>query len=140
MQLPGLVCTPSTLTTTVMLVPTARFRRLPNSGVFSHFGRRSLLTLSAVEGPLEPPLSTLTLSEYFRKEILAKHHSRPALICTQEKIRPHGGPPSYNMNVNKYLSWDFVELDRHVDGLARGLIGLGVRKGDRVAVVMGNTR
>lgn len=102
--------------------------------------RRTLLTLSSVEGPLEPPLSTLTLSEYFRSEILAKHHSRPALICPREPSRLHGGPSSQSHINTKYLAWDFSEFDRHIEALARGLISLGVKKGDRVGVIMGNTR
>ncbi|KIJ39009.1 hypothetical protein M422DRAFT_210533 [Sphaerobolus stellatus SS14] len=125
-----------------MLVPTSSLpgilkRNVPR--LACSIRRKSSLTLSAVEGPLQPPLSNLTLSEYFRTEILAKHYARPALICLQESIRPHGGPPSHNMNVTKYLYWDFQELDRHVEAFARGLVGLGVRRGDRVAVVMGNT-
>jgi hypothetical protein len=109
------------------------------------FGRRtrlytSLLTMSSVEGALDPPLSTSTLSEYFRSDILAKHASRPALICPQEQPRPHGGPESHNFNNYKYLAWDFQEFDRHIQALSRGLLAVGVKKGDRVGVVMGNTR
>lgn len=39
-----------------------------------------------------------------------------------------------------YLAWDYEEFDRNVMALARGLVGLGVKKGDRVGVVMGNNR
>lgn len=101
--------------------------------------RRSL-TLSAVEGPKHPLLEHRTLSVYFRDEILAKHAERPALICRQEKPRAHGGPPSPNTGVRTHLAWDFGEFDRHIHALARGLVSLGVQKGDRVAVVMGNNR
>lgn len=96
--------------------------------------------MSSVEGPLDPPLSTLTLSEYFRSEILAKHHSRPALICPRESPHAHGGPLFPTLNNAKYLAWDFSEFDRHIESLSRGLIALGVQKGDRVGVIMGNTR
>jgi non-ribosomal peptide synthetase component E (peptide arylation enzyme) len=44
------------------------------------------------------------------------------------------------MGVDGHLAWDFSEFDRHISALARGLVGLGVKKGDRVGVVMGNTR
>lgn len=101
---------------------------------------RQLLTLSSVEGPKDPPLEHRTLPIYFRDEILAKHAERSALVCRQEKPRAHGGPPSRNMGVNTHLAWDFAEFDRHIHALARGLVSLGVQKGDRVAVVMGNTR
>jgi acyl-CoA synthetase (AMP-forming)/AMP-acid ligase II len=99
-----------------------------------------LLTLSSVEGPLEPPLSTKTFPNYWRTEIMDKHSTRPGLICRKEKPRAHGGPVSRNMGVTKHLAWDFEEFGRHVDALARGLVGMGVKKGDRVGVVMGNTR
>ncbi|KAG6865443.1 hypothetical protein C0991_002519 [Blastosporella zonata] len=42
------------------------------------------------------------------------------------------------MDVTAHLAWDFAEFDRHINALARGLLGMGVRKGDRVGVVMGN--
>lgn len=41
---------------------------------------------------------------------------------------------------NGYLAWDFAEFDDNVAALARGLVGLRVKKNDRVAVVMGNLR
>ncbi|KAF9459754.1 hypothetical protein BDZ94DRAFT_1380660 [Collybia nuda] len=96
------------------------------------------LTLSSVEGPLHPPLETRTLSEYFTSEILQRHGDRPALICRNESPRVHGGPPTRNLGVNSRLAWDFQEFDRHNNALARGLLGMGVKKGDRVGVVMGN--
>ncbi|KAI9065584.1 acyl-CoA synthetase [Trametes sanguinea] len=98
----------------------------------------SRLTLSAVEGPIEPPLVSKTLPAYFRDEILEKHGARPALIARQEAPRPHGGPLSRNLGDAKHLAWDFVEFDRHIEALARGLLDLGVKKGDRVGVIMGN--
>lgn len=39
-----------------------------------------------------------------------------------------------------HLAWDFDEFDKHIRALARGLVAMGVRKGDRVAVLMGNNR
>ncbi|KIJ04946.1 hypothetical protein PAXINDRAFT_21773 [Paxillus involutus ATCC 200175] len=99
---------------------------------------RRPLSLSHVEGPTDPPLEHRTLSVYFREEILGKYAERPALVCRQERPRAHGGPPSPNMGVNTHLAWDFGEFDRHIHAVARGLVSLGVKKGDRVAVVMGN--
>lgn len=101
---------------------------------------RRPLSLSSVEGPKYPPLEYRTLPVYFRDEILAKHAERPALVCRQERPRAHGGPPSHNMGVDTHLAWDFQEFDRHIHALARGLVSLGVKRGDRVAVVMGNNR
>lgn len=98
------------------------------------------LGLSVVEGPREPPLERRTLSVYFQDEILGKHAERPALVCRQEPPRAHGGPPSPNLGRHTHLAWDFGEFDRHIRALARGLVALGVQRGDRVGVVMGNTR
>ncbi|CAK5272893.1 unnamed protein product [Mycena citricolor] len=101
--------------------------------------RRSLLTLSAVEGPLDPPLVTTTLPAYFASDILRKYSERPGLICRNEAPRAHGGPPSHNMGRAAHLAWSFDEFDRHINALARGLLRMGVRRGDRVGVIMGNT-
>lgn len=98
------------------------------------------LALSSVQGPLHPPLETRTLSEYFYSDILQKHSGRPALICRGELPRAHHGPSSRNLGVTSHLAWDFEEFDRHINALARGLLRMGVRKGDRVGVVMGNNR
>ncbi|KAJ7336305.1 hypothetical protein DFH08DRAFT_878382 [Mycena albidolilacea] len=106
-----------------------------------HPHRQSLrrnLSWSAVEGALEPPLASSTLSQYFKGEILRKHSSRPALICRKEAPRSHGGPPSINLGISSHLAWSFEEFDRHINALALGLLRMGVRKGDRVGVLMGN--
>jgi acyl-CoA synthetase (AMP-forming)/AMP-acid ligase II len=96
--------------------------------------------MSSVEGPMHPPLVSATLSEYFAQEVLQKHSARPALICRNEAPRAHGGPISHNLGVRTHLAWDFEELDIHVKALTRGLLNMGVKKGDRVGVIMGNVR
>jgi hypothetical protein len=98
------------------------------------------ITLSAVEGACDPPLDNRTFPEYFSAEVLSRRPDNPALICRQERPRAHGGPLSRNMRVDGHLAWDFSEFDSHIRALARGLVGLGVKKGDRVGVIMGNTR
>ncbi|KAI0336759.1 acyl-CoA synthetase [Cubamyces sp. BRFM 1775] len=98
----------------------------------------SRLTFSAVEGATEPPLVSKTLPAYFRDDILGSHGAHPALIARQEQPRPHGGPLSRNLGDARHLAWDFEEFDRHIEALARGLLDLGVKKGDRVGVIMGN--
>lgn len=107
---------------------------------FSLLSRRQLLTKSYVKGSLEPPLSSKTLPDFFDTEILAKYAQRPALICRQEKAQAHGGPPSKNLHGKRHLAWDYEEFDRHNGALARGLTAMGVKKGDRVGVIMGNNR
>ncbi|KAI0073641.1 acyl-CoA synthetase [Panus rudis PR-1116 ss-1] len=106
--------------------------------VASQTNARRALTVSSVVGPTEPPLVQSTLSHYFENEILKHHSTRPALICRAEHPRAHGGPVSRNLGVTRHLAWDFEEFDRHIEALARGLLDLGVKKGDRVGVVMGN--
>ena len=71
-------------------------------------------------------------------------------MCPKERARAHGGPISYNLGGRGDkgynltggggLAWDYEELGRHVDALAGGLLDMGVKKGDRVGVIMGNTR
>lgn len=108
-----------------------------SSTMASRVLKRTLATLShsAVAGPTHPPLVHSTLPAFFADNILAQHAARPALICRSEDPIPYGGPISLG---SQYLKWDYAALDAHVAALARGLVGLGVRKGDRVGVVMGN--
>lgn len=101
--------------------------------------KRNLLTTSFTKGPLEPPLLPHTLPGFWKDEILEKYGSRPALIARSEEPRAHGGPVSKNLGLTRHLAWDYEEFNRHVDAVARGLLGMGVRKGDRVGVIMGNT-
>jgi len=98
------------------------------------------LTTSSVEGALYPALVSSTLPTYFTKEVLENHSKRPALICRNERPRSHGGPPSPNLGRKSHLAWDFEEFNKHINALARGLLTLGVAKGDRVGVIMGNNR
>jgi hypothetical protein len=101
---------------------------------------RCYLTLSSVQGSLHPPLTCDTLSSYIASQILPRHASRPALICRSEAPGSHGGPSSRNLGVTSHLAWDFEEFNSHTNALARGLLKMGVKKGDRVGVIMGNSR
>lgn len=98
------------------------------------------LTLSEVAGPVHPPLVEKTLPAYFRDDVLRVHGARSALIVRKETPRPFGGPRGHNLGDAPHLAWDFGEFDRHIQALARGLLGIGVKKGDRVGVIMGNNR
>jgi hypothetical protein len=106
----------------------------------------SLLTKSFVQGPSTPPLSSQTLPEFFYNQILPSYGERPALISLHEPPRVHGGPPPLSSSLHmrstsrNYLEWNYGEFDRQIQALAKGLIGLGVKKGERVGVIMGNSR
>jgi hypothetical protein len=99
---------------------------------------RRRLTLSSVVGALEPPLDHRSLPEYFESCLLPSFGERPALVCRTERERPFGGPSQ--VHESSYLRWTFGELDEHVAALARGLSQMGVQKGDRIGVIMGNNR
>ncbi|KAF5353143.1 hypothetical protein D9758_008773 [Tetrapyrgos nigripes] len=99
----------------------------------SHMLRRYISTLrvSSVQGPTHPPLDHRTLPAYFTQHILANFADRPALTC------PHELPTPHSLST-RHLSWTFSHFDNHISALSRGLISLGVRPGDRVAVIMPN--
>lgn len=103
------------------------------------YRHRRRLSLSSVNGPLHPPLNHRTLPDYFASHILPLASDRLSLICRDERPRLYGGPKTLDAD-RSHLRWSFSELDRHVIALARGLIGMGVKQGDRVGVVMGNNR
>ena len=95
----------------------------------TRFAVRTATQLSYVKGAHTPPLSNETLPSFFEKELLAKFATRPALASRHEPVGTSG-----------CLRWSYEELWKQVNDLARGLLGLGVTKGSRVGVVMGNNR
>ncbi|KAH5491255.1 hypothetical protein HBI29_200170 [Parastagonospora nodorum] len=82
--------------------------------------RRGLLTTSFAAGPTEPALLEQTVPEHF-KGVVREFGDRNAVISHHQRTT---------------LTYD--ALDRESNKLARGLQSLGVRKGDRVAVSLGN--
>ncbi|KAF8331382.1 acyl-CoA synthetase [Cantharellus anzutake] len=98
---------------------------------------RSLST-SFVRGPTEPALLTQTFPEFYSERLLPKFSSNIALVSTQEAPNAHGAPGGLLSESPKYLRWTFEDMHHHVAALSRGLVHLGVKKGDRVGVVMGN--
>ena len=73
-------------------------------------------TLSYVSGPTEEPLRFLTIPQLLDKTV-GRHGSRDAAIFDAEGVR---------------LSW--YDLKRQADGLAAGLLALGLRRGNRVGI------
>lgn len=86
------------------------------------------LTYSVSQGPSEPPLLPHTIPEHFA-EIVSKYGDRPAVICRA----PTATGPAEEVNLS------YAALDSTSNALAHSLRSLGVKKGDRVAVKLGNT-
>ncbi|KAH7410113.1 acyl-CoA synthetase/AMP-acid ligase-like protein II [Phaeosphaeria sp. MPI-PUGE-AT-0046c] len=82
--------------------------------------RRGLLTKASAVGPTEPPLLEETVPQHFAG-IVKQYGDRNAVISHHQRT---------------ILTYD--ALDRESNRLARGLQNLGVKKGDRVAVSLGN--
>ncbi|KZP15938.1 acetyl-CoA synthetase-like protein [Athelia psychrophila] len=96
------------------------------------------LSLSSVEGPSHPPLINSTLGTYFAENVIEKHPHRPALICRGERPGSNGGPQSRNLGLSSHLAWDFAEFDTNITAVTRGLLRMGVKKGDRVGAIIPN--
>ncbi|KAK4623583.1 Acyl-CoA ligase SID4 [Fulvia fulva] len=82
--------------------------------------KRTLLTEAHDRGPSEPPLFEQTVPEHFAG-IVSKYGDRPAVITRHPRA-----------------SLTYSQLDEKSNALARGLQGIGVKKGDRVSVSLGN--
>ncbi|KAG8955731.1 hypothetical protein FRC04_007722 [Tulasnella sp. 424] len=94
------------------------------------------LQLSFIEGPTNPPLIQKTLPAYFSEHILPKFAHRSALITRHDSVGRLPGP--VQKHPSNAVHWSFAEFDERIAAAARGLIRLGITKGDRVAVIMGN--
>ncbi|KAH9213820.1 acyl-CoA synthetase/AMP-acid ligase-like protein II [Leptodontidium sp. 2 PMI_412] len=104
-------------------VTTARIRgKNPETriGYGSKRQSRGLLTQSHAIGPSSPPLLTQTIPSHF-SSIVSQHGDRLALISRSQNTR-----------------LTYRELDERSTALAFALRERGVRKGDRVAVMLGN--
>ncbi|KAH7037109.1 uncharacterized protein B0I36DRAFT_427830 [Microdochium trichocladiopsis] len=88
--------------------------------------------LSLVEGPSDPPLLTQTIPEHFAS-IVSQHGDRPAVIARAPIHEPLG---TYSKPQTTTLTYS--ALHSLSDTLAHSLRSLGVKKGDRVAVSLGN--
>ncbi|TGO74210.1 hypothetical protein BELL_0299g00010 [Botrytis elliptica] len=89
-------------------------------GLGMRFQRRGLLTESYSAGPNEPPLLQHTIPQHFRSVVNA-HGDNLALISRSQNVK-----------------LTYRELDEKSNVIACGLRNLGVQKGDRVAVSLGN--
>ncbi|KAL3965074.1 hypothetical protein ACCO45_002078 [Purpureocillium lilacinum] len=90
--------------------------------------------LSIRRGPSEPALYTGTIPEHFAATV-AQHADRPAVIARApvSSAQQQQQDPDVEETVLTYRGLDLLS-----NRLAASLAGLGVRKGDRVAVSLGN--
>lgn len=87
------------------------------------------LTYSISQGPDEPPLLPHTIPEHFAK-VVSEHGDRPAVICRD---------PTTTAVTGRETTLSYAALDAASNTLAHSLRSAGVKKGDRVAVKLGNT-
>ncbi|KAI1806902.1 acetyl-CoA synthetase-like protein [Daldinia bambusicola] len=105
--------------------------RALRSSAGSRLGQRRYIAtsdLSYEEGPREPPLLTCTIPEHFAK-IVSEYGDRPAAVfrcLTTQDMKPQTTTLTYE------------DLDTQSNIIAHSLRSLGVKKGDRVAVSLGN--
>ncbi|MXW98767.1 MAG: AMP-binding protein [Acidimicrobiaceae bacterium] len=74
------------------------------------------MTLSAAEGPTSVPLLEETIPQNLARTV-ADHADRDALVSVEQGLR-----------------YTYAEFAGEVDRVARGLMGIGVAKGDRVGI------
>lgn len=80
--------------------------------------------LSESYGPKDVPLVEITLGQYF-SNLVSTHGDKKALVVRHEASDYHsldyaGG------EIQNCLRWNFKELSIHVEGLRRGLKGMGL--------------
>ncbi|KAK3298600.1 uncharacterized protein B0H64DRAFT_336043 [Chaetomium fimeti] len=100
----------------------------------------STLTRSIYQGPPEPPLLPHTIPEHF-SSIVKEFGDRPAVISrtptTTHDALPNIPADAVPPALETTLSYE--KLDLASNALAHSLRSLGVKKGDRVAVSLGNS-
>ncbi|KAK3363312.1 acetyl-CoA synthetase-like protein [Lasiosphaeria hispida] len=97
------------------------------------------LTRSISQGPTEPPLLPYTIPEHFSL-IVSQFGDHPAVISrpptTTRDALPH--TPSHQLPLALETALTYEMLDLVSNSLAHSLRSLGVKKGDRVAISLGN--
>lgn len=95
--------------------------------------------VSRVSGPTDTNLRTETLGQFWNS-LVRQHESRPALIVRHEPSDQHGRLSSKSTSgmSENCIRWSYGEMDEHVRQLVRGMRRLGIKRGDRVAVLMMN--
>lgn len=78
--------------------------------------RKSSSSLSYAHGTSTTPLIGETIGSFFEKQV-AIYGDKEALVVKHQSVR-----------------WSYTELNERADCLARGLLGIGVNRGDRVGI------
>ncbi|KAL2269098.1 hypothetical protein VTJ83DRAFT_3944 [Remersonia thermophila] len=107
--------------------------------------RRGLGTSSRSisQGPFEPLLLPNTIPEHFAS-VVSRYGDRPAVICRTPTASKDAFPRDLFAGITtgpsaSEILLSYSQLDLASNALARSLQSLGVKKGDRVAVSLGNT-
>ncbi|KAK4705140.1 hypothetical protein P7C70_g1067, partial [Phenoliferia sp. Uapishka_3] len=108
----------------------------PSTMVNDH---RPLNLLSQTVGPLVPALSPHTLGEHF-SHTAAQYQDSPAFISLWERPDQHDTScPAGGIRPGEdCLRWSFAQMEREVLRAERALRAIGLKKGDRVGVLLGN--
>ncbi|KAI1091394.1 acetyl-CoA synthetase-like protein [Rostrohypoxylon terebratum] len=92
--------------------------------------------LSFAEGHKEPPLITVTIPEHFRS-IVSQHGDKPAAIFRAPTVYQSPVPISISSRPET-ITLTYEALDNQSNILAHSLRSLGVKKGDRIGISLGN--
>ncbi|KAJ4298761.1 hypothetical protein N0V88_003793 [Collariella sp. IMI 366227] len=89
---------------------------------------------------IKPPLLPHTIPEHFAS-VVSQFGDRPAVICRSPTTNPSALPnlPPDGIPAALETNLSYEKLDLASNALAHSLRSLGVKKGDRVAVSLGNT-
>lgn len=69
---------------------------------------------------------------------MATYPDSPALVSRHEAPDIHSFSYEGGKNEGDCLRWSYAEMADQVDALARGLLKMGLSKGDRVGAYLGN--
>ncbi|KAI3326897.1 acetyl-CoA synthetase-like protein [Xylariaceae sp. AK1471] len=95
---------------------------------------------SYVEGPTDPPLLPNTIPEHFAS-IVSQYGDLPAVMARAPVMMDASPPPTTPIgkkNRAETTTLTYASLDALSNTVAHSLRSLGVKKGDRVAVSLGN--
>ncbi|KAI0428360.1 acetyl-CoA synthetase-like protein [Xylaria sp. FL1042] len=96
--------------------------------------------LSYAQGPIDPPLLPHTIPEHFAS-IVAQYGDLPAVMARSPVIMDASPPPTTSIHRQaqpETTALTYASLDALSNTVAHSLRSLGVKKGDRVAVSLGN--